>query len=119
MKREAMLEESLAKAKDLSIEEPRSMAALLDGYPWLPRMIDKARAARAGSLGAHYRYPCPIDVACLRLLRLSSDAFADLAVASTTDDAVLRSLRSRCAQLPDLVAFDPLALNERLHRGGS
>jgi hypothetical protein len=32
------------------------MDATLDGYPWLPRMIDKARA---GTLGDYYRYPCP------------------------------------------------------------
>ncbi|MGI9099190.1 MAG: hypothetical protein ACR2H2_12015 [Solirubrobacteraceae bacterium] len=28
------------------------------GYPWLPHMIDKARAAQAGTLGTYYRYPC-------------------------------------------------------------
>jgi hypothetical protein len=32
-------------AKDLSREDPRPMDASVAGHPWLPRMIDKARAA--------------------------------------------------------------------------
>ena len=48
-------------AKDLSTEEPRPMDATLAGYLWLPRMIDKARAARANTLGDYYRYPLLMD----------------------------------------------------------
>lgn len=33
------------------------MDATVDGYARVPRMIDKARAATAGTLGDYYRYP--------------------------------------------------------------
>src|SRR5437764_214983 len=75
-------------AKDLSQEEPRPMDATLDGYPWLPRMLDKARAADAGILGGYFRYPCPIDRACLDLLGIGADAFRRIACASADDDTV-------------------------------
>ena len=55
-------------AKNLTHEDPEPMDARLAGYPWLPRMIDKARASHAGTLGTYYRYPCPIDRACLELI---------------------------------------------------
>jgi hypothetical protein len=42
-------------------------------------MIDKARASHAGTLGTYYRYPCPIDRACLELLGIDADAFRDIA----------------------------------------
>jgi Domain of unknown function (DUF5069) len=67
-------------AKDLAREDPAPMDATLDGgYPRLPRMIDKARASHAGTLGDYYRYPCPIDTACLELLGINADTFRGIA----------------------------------------
>jgi hypothetical protein len=79
-------------AKDLAREDPESMEAKLAGYPWLPRMIDKARASHAGTLGTYYRYPCPIDAACLDLLGIDSDAFRTIASRAADDQAVIDQL---------------------------
>ncbi len=97
------------------------MDASVAGYPWLPRMIDKARAADAGTLGDYYRYPCPIDVACLRRLGLSAEVFAEIATACATDQLVVERLAANGARPPHVAAFDPIRLNARLHaeRGGS
>ena len=45
----------------------RPMDATLEGYAWLPRLIDKARLARAGELG-DIVHPCPVDRRCMGLL---------------------------------------------------
>lgn len=107
------------RAMDLSREEPRPMDASAGGYPWLPRMIDKARASRAGTLGSYYRFPCPIDSVCLERLGLSPEAFVDLAILAHSDHEVLSRLRDAGANLPEVAAFDPVELNARLHHGGS
>lgn len=104
-----------SRTKDLSLEEPRAMDASAAGYPWVPRMIDKARAARAGTLGTHFRYPCPIDAVCLRRLGVDADTFADAAEASVTDLEVINRLRQQGARPASVASFDPVALNARLH----
>ena len=100
---------------DLAIHPPRSMDATLEGYAWLPRMIDKARASRAGTIGT-FRYPCPIDRACLTRLDLDPDTFADVASSLGHDDAILAALQRR--GIPDAAEawFDAVALEEDLHR---
>ena len=50
----------LAAAKDLTTEAPRGLDAELEGYAWLPRMLDKARARLAGTAGS-YLFGCPVD----------------------------------------------------------
>ena len=45
---------------DLRNSYPRSVHEPLGGYVHLGRMIDKARAKHAGTLG-EYIYPCPLD----------------------------------------------------------
>lgn len=105
-------------AKDLAHEEPAPMDAKLDGYPWLPRMIDKARASEAGTLGDYYRYPCPIDQACLDLLGVGADAFGDMASQAFNEQAVIDALADRHADLGQLIGFDPVGLNAELHRDG-
>ncbi|MGD9571382.1 MAG: DUF5069 domain-containing protein [Thermoleophilia bacterium] len=107
------------RVKDLSREDPRPMDAVLDGYPWLPRMIDKARASRAATLGPYYRYPCPIDRDCLDRLGLSADAFAEVAVDGRNDAEVLERISRLVPDLSRLASFEPLRLNASLHRDGS
>lgn len=107
---------STCTAPDLTITAPRRMDATLNGYVWLPRMIDKARAARAGTLGG-YLYPCPIDRTCLAGLGLDAETFADIASDLTDDDAILFGLRRRGIPSPAASWFDPVALEERLQRG--
>ena len=69
------------------------MDATLDGYAWLPRMIDKARHHRAGTLG-DYVHPCPVDRRCLGLLGIDAEQFW-VVIAEHDDDAgVLEGLRA-------------------------
>lgn len=105
--------------RDLTVEEPRPMDATLRGYEWLPRMIDKAAAARTGTLGDYYRYPCPIDRTALDRLGIDADTFADIVERTETDDAVLDELGRVGIPTAAQAAFDPVTLNEELHSGGS
>ncbi len=50
----------LIKAPDLTKQPPRSPRAQLGGFAILPRILDKGRAAIAGTLG-EYDYDCPTD----------------------------------------------------------
>jgi hypothetical protein len=106
-------------AKNLAHEDPEPMDAKLAGYPWLPRMIDKARASQAGTLGDYYRYPCPIDAACLDLLGIDADTFREIAVRAVDAQVFLGQLTSIGASARRLVNFDPVRLNADLHRKGS
>ncbi len=72
----------------------RPMDAELEGYAWLPRMIDKSRAARAGTLG-DLVHPCPIDARCLQRLGLGVAEFGDVVAANPDDASVLAALRAR------------------------
>ncbi len=49
-----------SKAPDLTKRPPRSPRVRLGGFVILPRMLDKGRAALAGTLG-DYHYDCPLD----------------------------------------------------------
>jgi quercetin dioxygenase-like cupin family protein len=73
--------------------ELRPMDATLDGYAWLPRMIDKSRAARAGTLGGGV-HPCPVDRRCLALLGIDVEPFGDIVARSADDAEVLARLRA-------------------------
>jgi hypothetical protein len=95
------------------------MDARLAGYPWLPRIIDKARASHAGTLGTYYRYPCPIDAAGLDLLDIDADTFREITNRAVDDQAVVSDLASSGARLDRLASFDPVQLNADLHRDGS
>lgn len=107
------------RTKNLAKEDPAPMDDTLGGYPWLPRMIDKARAADAGALGDYFRYPCPIDTECLARLGLSADLFAEIARRSLSGQRLLEGLREAGARLADEATFDPVALNRQLHSGAS
>jgi hypothetical protein len=106
-------------AKNLAHDDPEPMDAKLAGYSWLPRMIDKARASHAGTLGTYYRYPCPIDAACLDLLGIDSDTFRDIANEAIDGQAVIDRLAAIGANAEQIASFDPVQLNADLHRTGS
>lgn len=106
-------------AKNLAHEDPAPMDAKLAGYPWLPRIIDKARASHAGTLGTYYRYPCPIDAACLDLLGIDADTFRDIANEAADGQAVVDQLAAIGASAEQILDFDPVQLNDDLHRDGS
>jgi hypothetical protein len=106
-------------AKDLSQEDPAPMDVKLAGYPWLPRMIDKARASHAGTLGDYYRYPCPIDAVCLDLLGINAAAFREIATRALDAQDILDHLSRLGANTQRLIRFDPVQVNAELHRDGS
>ena len=76
---------------DLNKNYPRPGWERLGGYPWLPRCIDKCRAAIEGTLG-DYIYPCPVDRELLAELNISAEELTDVVKASKTDEEVLDAL---------------------------
>jgi len=86
------------KAPDLSKTPPRRWNADLDGIKWLPRLIDKARAALAGTLGTYLYGQSPFDRALLRALGLGYRDFSRIVANAATDDDVFRELYARSPQ---------------------
>ena len=78
-------------ALDLTREYPRSPREKLGGYVHLARMIDKARAKAAGTLG-EYICPCPLDQLLLQFLNIPNDAFCE-AVKERDDGEILDWLK--------------------------
>lgn len=76
---------------DLTKKYPRAGDTRLRGYPWLARMIDKARASNEGTLG-DYIYPCPVDKELLTELDLTGEEFGEIVRESGTDEEVLDRL---------------------------
>jgi len=70
---------------DLRTHYPRSMKDKLAGYIHMARMIDKARAKSAGTLG-EYLYPCPMDERLLEFTGIDAEAFQK-AACSNSDEA--------------------------------
>lgn len=70
---------------DLTKDVPRSPFADLDGFLWLPRMIDKARAFYAGKHGEYTPYPCPGDQNFLKHFGLDAQALGTVIRNGATD----------------------------------
>jgi hypothetical protein len=75
-------------ALDLRTAVPRSPFDELEGFAWLPRMIDKARAYFAGTHGAYTPYPCPGDKAFLGHFGLDAAALGEV-IEGGADDAAI------------------------------
>lgn len=95
------------------------MMATLDGYVWLPRMIDKALANNSGTIGSYYRYPCPIDKVCLDRLGIDAKSFSNIVQSAKNEDEVLAGLKKHGVADPHKANFDPIKLNQELHSRGS
>ena len=93
------------------------MDATLDGYVWLPRMIDKGRAKLAGTLGDAV-HPCPVDQTCLTRLRVTPEAFLAVLAEAATDDDVLDGLRALGIPSAEEARFDPIAVEDELQEKG-
>lgn len=100
-------------APDLAAHPPRSPRVTLGGYVHLPRLLDKARAAAAGTLG-EFIYPCPLDQRFFAFTGLTADALLAEVSQGRTDTEMLAWVRanSRPARLPHEV----LAWSEWLSR---
>ena len=62
---------------------------------WLPRLIDKTRAALAGTLGSYLYGQSPIDRALLHALGLRYSDFTKIVSNALSDDDVFRELALR------------------------
>ena len=74
-------------AKDLTKEFPRSPRELFAGYVLAARMLDKCRAALAGTAGA-YHYACPLDKIFLKFTKLDADEFQEFVATGADDEGV-------------------------------
>ena len=79
---------------DLRTTFPRSPIDRLHGLDHLKRIIDKARAFNAGTLG-DYPYNCPLDQMLLNHFGLSSEDFARIVQTRSTDETVYAELWTR------------------------
>ena len=86
---------------DLRYQSPRRWNVELDGVAWLPRLIDKARAALKGTLGTYLYGQSPVDRDFLHTLGLGHRAFAEIVANAPDDRAVVAAL----------IAYDPACMD--------
>lgn len=82
------------RAPDLRKHPPRSPRTRLGGFAHLPRMIDKARADCAGTIG-DFHYNCPFDQQFLSFTGISADAFMAEVKAGRSDSELLAFVRAQ------------------------
>jgi len=107
-----------AAAKDLAVEAPRELDAELEGYAWLPRMLDKARATLAGTAGS-YQFGCPVDHTCMARLGIAPELVLDLAARHSDDRAVLDAFRAHGIPSAAEAWFDGHAVEYELQATGN
>ncbi|HEV7178345.1 MAG TPA: DUF5069 domain-containing protein [Candidatus Baltobacteraceae bacterium] len=83
------------QALNLRAQAPRRWSERIDGVAWLPRLIDKARAAHAGTLGDYLFGQSPMDRTLLHVLSLGHAEFARIVAHAPDDRAVVESLSAR------------------------
>jgi hypothetical protein len=73
---------------------PRRGREPMEGFLWLARVIDKARAEAAGTIH-DYIYPCPMDRGVFERWGITPDEFTAAIRRHPTDDGILGWLRGR------------------------
>jgi hypothetical protein len=86
---------------DLSQRPPRRWNARVEDILWLPRLIDKTRAAAAGTLGDYLYGQSPVDRALLRALGLSYARFTQVVLDARTDDEVVARIAGLDPEAPE------------------
>mgnify|MGYP001190873096 FL=1 len=79
---------------DLTLSFPRSPKIKMSGLVMVPRMIDKARAYNAKTLG-EYIFPCPLDKIILEFLNIDHEGIIHLAQ-KLTDEEIVLWINERC-----------------------
>lgn len=97
-------------APDLSREVPRSPFEELGGIPWLPRLIDKARAMYSGTLADYAPYPCPTDRVLLACIGLDAGQLGERIRSGATDEEILAFARERMGRRSGIALFRMLVL---------
>ena len=105
-------------AKDLTAQGPRGLDSELEGYAWLPRMLDKARATLAGT-ASNYPFGCPVDHTCMARLGIAPELVLDLAARHADDRAVLDALRAHGIPPAAEAWFDGQAVEDELQQTGN
>ncbi len=78
-------------------EFPRRGREALDGYLWLARVFDKARAARNGTI-YDYIYPCPMDRAVFDRWGITARVFDAALDACQTDEEIVAWIKARVTE---------------------
>jgi len=104
-------------AKDLREVEPAPLDCELDGYAWIPRMLDKARATIAGTQG-RYLFGCPVDHTCMARLGIGPELVLELAERYDDDREVLQELLARGIPSAKEAWFDGQAVEDELEGDG-
>jgi len=73
---------------------PRRGREAIDGYLWLARAFDKARAAADGTLH-DYIYPCPMDKGVFERWGITARQFDEALATRRTDAEILAWVRER------------------------
>jgi hypothetical protein len=73
---------------------PRRGREAIEGFLWLARVFDKARAARNGTI-YDYIYPCPMDRAVFDRWGVTARVFDAALDSCTTDDEIATWLKAR------------------------
>src|SRR5215210_8493816 len=95
----------------------RGFAEELDGYAYLPRMFDKARAKLAGTTGVP-SFGCPLDHSCMARLGVYPEEVLELVQAHPDDDsAILAGLKRRGIPSADETWFDARVTEDELLTG--
>jgi quercetin dioxygenase-like cupin family protein len=89
----------------------------LDGYAYLPRMFDKARARLVGDTDAP-PFGCPLDHSCMARLRVYPETVLELVAAhGDNNEAILAGLRRHGIPSPEAAWFDARATEDELLTG--
>jgi quercetin dioxygenase-like cupin family protein len=95
----------------------RDFADELEGYTYLPRLFDKARAQLSGNTSAP-SFGCPLDHTCMARLGVYPEAVLELVTAHGDDDgAILAGLREHGIPPARDAWFDARATEDELLTG--
>jgi quercetin dioxygenase-like cupin family protein len=108
---------SVEGAKDLTSVDARPLDAELDGYAWIPRMLDKARATLAGTNGS-YMFGCPVDHTCMARLGVDPELVLEFAGRYAEDRDVLEALQRHGIPSAREAWFDAPAVEDELQELG-
>jgi quercetin dioxygenase-like cupin family protein len=104
---------SVAGAKDLTLVEPWPLDSELEGYAWIPRMLDKARATLAGTQGS-YMFGCPVDHTCMARLGVGPELVLEFAGRYAEDRDVVAALQRHGIPSAREAWFDAPAVEDEL-----
>jgi quercetin dioxygenase-like cupin family protein len=100
-------------AKDLSAVDPEPFDSQLDGYAYIPRMLDKARATLAGTSG-RYMFGCPVDHTCMARLGIAPELVLGLAETYDDNGDVLAALKAHGIPSAEEAWFDGQAVEDEV-----